>query len=97
VIAPADCCWPAAAIPFIQLLALWKWGNRKAPLLSRLWSVGLHMTAAIALIAIFPRLLFGSPFVELLISSPDMGCAAFASGVLALIALVLALRAGRKT
>jgi CubicO group peptidase (beta-lactamase class C family) len=85
------------AIPLIQLLALWKWGNRRASLLGRLWPVGLHVAAATALIAIFPRVLFASPFTELLISFPDLGWAGFASGVLALVALVLVLRAGRKT
>jgi CubicO group peptidase (beta-lactamase class C family) len=84
------------AIPCIQLFALWKWGRRKASLPSRLWPVGLHMAAAIVLIAIFPRVWFPLPFSELLISFPDLGCAAFASGVFALIALALALRAGRK-
>jgi hypothetical protein len=54
------------------------------------------MAAAIVLIAIFPRVWFPLPFSELLISFPDLGCAAFASGVFALIALALALRAGRK-
>jgi len=85
------------AIPLVQLLALWKWGRRRASLPGRLWPVALHMAAAIALIAIFPRALFGDPFIELLISFPDMGCAAVASGILALAALALALRAGVKT
>ena len=84
------------AVPLIQLLALWKWGNRRASVPGRLWPVGLHVAAAIVLIGILPRVLFGSPFTELLITFPDLGWAAFASGVLALIALVLALRAGQK-
>jgi len=84
------------AAPLIQLLALWKWGNRKASLPGRLWPVGLHAAAAIVLIAILPRVLFGSPFTELLVTFPDLGWSGFASGVLALIALTLALRAGRK-
>lgn len=80
------------AVPFIQLLALWKWRNRGATLFGRLWPVGLHVGAALGLIVWLPRLLFGIPFTELLVSFPDMGYAAVGSGVVALAALALALR-----
>jgi len=74
-------------IPLLQLLALWRWRNRTGSLVRRLWPVALHLAAAIALIAVFPRLLFGIPFSELVATFPDMGCAALASGVLAVAAL----------
>jgi CubicO group peptidase (beta-lactamase class C family) len=81
------------AVPFVQGFALWRWRKRKASSwLGRLWPVGMHIGAALALILIFPRALFDIPFIELLVSFPDMGYAAVCSGVLALVAFVLALR-----
>jgi hypothetical protein len=79
-------------IPLLQLGAMWKWRNRQGSWFARLWPVALHILAAAGLIMIFPRILFGIPFSELLASFPDMACAAAASGILALTALVRALR-----
>jgi hypothetical protein len=82
------------ATPLIQLFALWKSRNRAGSWLRRCWPAALHVGAAAVLIAIFPRLLFGMPFVELLWAFPDMGSAAIFSGLLAMAALTLALRGG---
>ena len=79
-------------IPVIQLFALWKWRNRKAAWFGHLWPVALHALAAFSLIQLFPRTLFNSPFIELWVSFPDMARAAACSGILALVALIFALR-----
>jgi CubicO group peptidase (beta-lactamase class C family) len=80
------------AAPLLQLFALWKSRNRAGSWLRRCWPAALHVIAAVVLILIFPRLLFGMPFSELLWAFPDMGYAAISSGLLALVALTFAVR-----
>ena len=80
------------AVPLIQLALLWLMRKRRPGLFGRIWPVTLHLAFAAGLIVALPRLIFGIPFAELFTSFPDMAAAAILSGVLAVVALVHAIR-----
>ena len=86
------------ALPVLQIIALvisFRTGRPRS-ILGRVVMVLVHAGVATALLYALPREIFGIPLSELVISVPDMGMAALASGVAALLALLVAMRGARR-
>ena len=84
------------AVPVLMLVVLvmlWRAGRPRS-VAGRVIIVLIYASAATALLYVLPREIMGIPLTELVVSLPDMGIAALASGVAALGALFLALRPG---
>jgi CubicO group peptidase (beta-lactamase class C family) len=75
----------------LVLIMLWRAG-RPRTVIARVALVVIYASAAVALLYVLPREVMGIPITELVVSLPDMGLAALATGAAALAALFLALR-----
>jgi CubicO group peptidase (beta-lactamase class C family) len=85
------------ALPVLMLLVLvmlWR-AHRPRGIAGRVITAAVYAGAAAALLYFLPREFMGIPLTELVVSLPDMGAAALASGVAALGALLLAVRPER--
>lgn len=76
---------------FFILMLLWR-SARPRSIVGRAVLVLTYGTIAAALLYVLPREFIGIPLTELVVSLPDMGLAALASGAAAVGALLLALR-----
>jgi CubicO group peptidase (beta-lactamase class C family) len=85
------------AIPvllFAVLVLMWR-ARRPRGVIGRAAVLALYGGAAVALMHMLPREVMGIPLTELVVSLPDMGLAALATGLAALGALIVALRPNR--
>jgi len=80
----------------IVLIMLWRAGRPRS-IAGRTILIVSYAAAAVALMYFLPREVMGIPLSELVVSLPDMGLAALATGTVALAALILALRPTSQT